>query len=189
MSFLLLAAVTTQLAFAGPSHDGQRPAPAEPEARIFAPGIISGPANEGSPTFSPDGNTPAMKQIKGSVVPSRIAKLPNCGQVLMPAALGLIRIEMANWQILVALAIVLIIVAVSVQIGRARKKQGSFRRKALRQRLRNITFHDNAKIERLIEFERDELRRKGRPEEAIEYLMARAIERWERDNASAATIY
>src|SRR5580658_3783149 len=24
---------------------------------IFAPGVISGPANEGSPTFSPDGNT------------------------------------------------------------------------------------------------------------------------------------
>lgn len=25
--------------------------------RIFAPGVISGPANDGSPTFSPDGNT------------------------------------------------------------------------------------------------------------------------------------
>ena len=28
-----------------------------PEARIFAPGVISGPANDGSPTFSPDGKT------------------------------------------------------------------------------------------------------------------------------------
>lgn len=28
-----------------------------PEAEIFAPGVISGPANDGSPTFSPDGKT------------------------------------------------------------------------------------------------------------------------------------
>jgi Tol biopolymer transport system component len=28
-----------------------------PEPQIFAPGVISGPANDGSPTFSPDGNT------------------------------------------------------------------------------------------------------------------------------------
>jgi hypothetical protein len=28
-----------------------------PTPQIFAPGIISGPANDGSPTFSPDGNT------------------------------------------------------------------------------------------------------------------------------------
>jgi hypothetical protein len=33
---------------------GQSPWPAP---RIFAPGEISGPANDGSPTFSPDGNT------------------------------------------------------------------------------------------------------------------------------------
>jgi Tol biopolymer transport system component len=31
--------------------------PALTSAEIFAPGIISGPANDGSPTFSPDGNT------------------------------------------------------------------------------------------------------------------------------------
>ncbi|HYM01096.1 MAG TPA: hypothetical protein VEZ90_19210, partial [Blastocatellia bacterium] len=30
---------------------------AAPGPEIFAPGVISGPANEGSPTFSPDGNT------------------------------------------------------------------------------------------------------------------------------------
>jgi hypothetical protein len=30
---------------------------AAPSPEIFAPGIISGPANDGSPTFSPDGNT------------------------------------------------------------------------------------------------------------------------------------
>src|SRR5580698_3405515 len=28
-----------------------------PEPQIFAPGVISGPANDGAPTFSPDGNT------------------------------------------------------------------------------------------------------------------------------------
>lgn len=28
-----------------------------PEPQIFAPGVVSGPANDGSPTFSPDGNT------------------------------------------------------------------------------------------------------------------------------------
>jgi Tol biopolymer transport system component len=28
-----------------------------PEAILFSPGVISGPANDGSPTFSPDGNT------------------------------------------------------------------------------------------------------------------------------------
>lgn len=32
-------------------------APSLPEPQIFAPGIVSGPANDGSPTFSPDGNT------------------------------------------------------------------------------------------------------------------------------------
>lgn len=33
--------------------DGQ----SAPAPEIFAPGVISGPANDGSPTFSPDGNT------------------------------------------------------------------------------------------------------------------------------------
>src|ERR1700722_7180103 len=28
-----------------------------PTPQIFAPGVISGPGNDGSPTFSPDGNT------------------------------------------------------------------------------------------------------------------------------------
>jgi hypothetical protein len=49
--------------------------------------------------------------------------------------------------------------------------------------------YDEAKIERLIEFERDELKRKGRPEEVLEDLMQRAIARWERDNAGAAPLY
>jgi hypothetical protein len=28
-----------------------------PEPQVFAPGMISGPANDGAPTFSPDGTT------------------------------------------------------------------------------------------------------------------------------------
>lgn len=28
-----------------------------PAPAIFSPGVISGPANDGSPTFAPDGNT------------------------------------------------------------------------------------------------------------------------------------
>ena len=70
-----------------------------------------------------------------------------------------------------------------------RSRRRASRREALNQRLRNITFHDHAKASRLIEFERTELKRKGRPEESLECLMQRAIERWERDNASAAPIY
>lgn len=49
---------------------------------------------------------------------------------------------------------------------------------ALRQRLRHITLYDEAKIDRLIEFERDELKRKNRPQEPVDSLMTRAIERW-----------
>jgi hypothetical protein len=46
--------------------EGALPAPAQnaaatsspgPTPQIFAPGVISGPGNDGSPTFSPDGNT------------------------------------------------------------------------------------------------------------------------------------
>src|SRR5271156_3106479 len=54
---LLVAADGTQLALATPSGDDQATAPALPTPQIFAPGIISGPANDGSPTFSSDGNT------------------------------------------------------------------------------------------------------------------------------------
>jgi Tol biopolymer transport system component len=53
--WLLLLALSAPLA---PSEaQGAQEAPALPEPQIFAPGVISGPANDGSPTFSPDGNT------------------------------------------------------------------------------------------------------------------------------------
>jgi len=54
---LLVAAQAPQLALATPSRDDQPAAPPQPTPQIFAPGVISGPANDGSPTFSPDGNT------------------------------------------------------------------------------------------------------------------------------------
>lgn len=73
--------------------------------------------------------------------------------------------------------------------SQARKKKKSAHLEALRQRLRHITLYDEAKIERLIGFERDELKRKGHPQESLDRLMTRAIERWERDNASAAPLY
>jgi len=51
-------------AFLTPLIFGQAPSPATthdpasvPSPQIFAPGVVSGPANHGSPTFSPDGNT------------------------------------------------------------------------------------------------------------------------------------
>lgn len=90
----------------------------------------------------------------------------------------------------VIVVFVLAVLAVGlVTLNRARNKRRSFRQEALQQRLRNITFHDKEKIDRLIDFERQESLRKGRPQECLEDLMERAIERWERDNASAAAIY
>jgi len=37
--------------------DGSTPAVVGPAPELFSPGVISGPANDGSPTFAPDGNT------------------------------------------------------------------------------------------------------------------------------------
>jgi hypothetical protein len=96
---------------------------------------------------------------------------------------------MTNTQTLTLIAV---LVAFSVAAGIAaafRSRHKESRREALRQRLRNITFHDQAKASRLIEFERAELKRKGRRDESLEDLMQRAVERWERDNASAAPLY
>src|SRR5580693_8600531 len=39
------------------THDGVGPTAAPPTPQIFAPGVVSGPANDGSPAFSPDGHT------------------------------------------------------------------------------------------------------------------------------------
>jgi hypothetical protein len=69
-----------------------------------------------------------------------------------------------------------------VRLIRGPKANTSARRERLRQRLRVITLHDEAKIDRLIAFERDELKRKKLPEDTVEGLMERALGRWERDN-------
>ena len=73
---------------------------------------------------------------------------------------------------------------VAVGVPRARNtKRGSGRREALWQRLLNITMYDEAKADRLIEHERNELKRKGQREATVEDLMEWAIGHWERDNA------
>lgn len=54
---LLMAVHATQPAVATPSRDDQAAGLAQTTPQIFAPGVISGPASDGSPTFSPDGNT------------------------------------------------------------------------------------------------------------------------------------
>jgi hypothetical protein len=59
----------------------------------------------------------------------------------------------------------------------------------LMQTLRVMVFHDEAKMDRLIEFEREELKRKGRPEEPLEHLIERAIARLRVDNDLAASLY
>ena len=48
---LLFSALT----FSSAAYAADLPRAAAPE--IFAPGVISGPANDGAPTFSPDGDT------------------------------------------------------------------------------------------------------------------------------------
>jgi len=57
---LALAALTGGPAGAAP------PDASAPEPRIFAPGEISGPGNEGAPTFTPDGRTLFFEQTNGS---------------------------------------------------------------------------------------------------------------------------
>ena len=69
-----------------------------------------------------------------------------------------------------------------VRLFRGTESSTSARRESLRQQLRVITLHDEAKIDRLIAFERDELRRKKLPEDTVEGLLERALGRWERDN-------
>jgi uncharacterized membrane protein len=96
---------------------------------------------------------------------------------------------MGNFQLSLLIGFLLSLSVALILVMRSRTKRKFSQREALRQRLRHITIYDEAKIDRLIEFERDELKRKGRLPESVESLMTRAIERWERDNASAAPLY
>jgi hypothetical protein len=70
----------------------------------------------------------------------------------------------------------------SVQAPPTMPNAYSARREALRQNLRIKVTYDEAKIDRLIEIESSELKRKGEPDATVEDLMERAIERWEREN-------
>jgi hypothetical protein len=91
--------------------------------------------------------------------------------------------------LLVILVAVCFAAAIVVGATRARKKGRSGRREALRQNHRLKVMNDEVKINRLIDFERAELKRKGQRETTVEGLMERAVERWERDNAGAAPLY
>src|SRR6202046_1057140 len=53
----LFASLCATTCIAIPPHDGVGPTAAPPTPQIFAPGVVSGPANDGSPAFSPDSNT------------------------------------------------------------------------------------------------------------------------------------
>jgi len=57
LSCLMVSARSTQPIHANPVRNNQPTTPALMAPDIFAPGVISGPANDGSPTFAPDGNT------------------------------------------------------------------------------------------------------------------------------------
>jgi hypothetical protein len=78
---------------------------------------------------------------------------------------------------------------VAAIVSKIRSRSSSLRREVLRRRLRQITGLNQAKTDRLIEFERTELVRNRRPNENLDHLMERAIKRWERDNAFAVSTY
>ena len=78
---------------------------------------------------------------------------------------------------------------VAAIVSKIRSRRASLRREVLRRRLRQITGHNQAKTDRLIEFERTELVRNRRPNENLDHLMERAIKRWQRDNAFAVSTY
>jgi hypothetical protein len=90
---------------------------------------------------------------------------------------------------LTPLLVLLLFSVVAAIVSKIRSRSASSRREVLKRRLRQITTHNQAKTDRLIEFERIELVRNRRPKENLDHLMERAIKRWERDNAFAVSIY
>jgi hypothetical protein len=90
---------------------------------------------------------------------------------------------------LTPLLVLVLFSVVAATVSKIRSLNASSRREVLKRRLQQITTHNQAKTDRLIEFERTELARNRRPKENLDRLMARAIERWERDNAFAVSIY
>jgi hypothetical protein len=98
------------------------------------------------------------------------------------------RVDMQTGILTPLFGLVLLSVA-AVIVSKIRSRNASSRRDVLKRRLRKITAHNQAKTDRLIEFERAELIRNRRPKENLDALMDRAIKRWERDNAFAVSIY
>ena len=91
--------------------------------------------------------------------------------------------------VLTPLLILLLFSVVATIVSKIRSRSASSRREVLKGRLRKITTHNQAKTDRLIDFERTELIRTQRPKENLDDLMERAIKRWERNNAFAVSIY
>jgi WD40-like Beta Propeller Repeat len=54
---LVFASLSATACIAMSNDAAAGPTSSVPAAQIFAPGVVSGPANDGSPAFSPDGNT------------------------------------------------------------------------------------------------------------------------------------
>src|ERR1700733_12003973 len=54
---LLLPSLQARNGSATPRQQSSAPNSAAVAPELFSPGVISGPANDGSPTFAPDGNT------------------------------------------------------------------------------------------------------------------------------------
>ena len=90
---------------------------------------------------------------------------------------------------LTLLLLLLLLSVIATIVSKIRSRNASTRREVLKRRLRKITTHNQAKTDRLIEFERTELIRQRRPKENLDDLMERAIKRWDRDNAFAVSIY
>jgi hypothetical protein len=90
---------------------------------------------------------------------------------------------------LTPLLLLLLLSVIATIVSKIRSRNASTRREVLKRRLRKITTHNQAKTDRLIEFERTELIRQRRPKENLDDLMERAIKRWDRDNAFAVSIY
>jgi Tol biopolymer transport system component len=66
LNCLLIAALQSPVARATAPREDQAGTPTPVTPQVFAPGVVSGPANDGSPTFSPDGNTIFFTRSNGS---------------------------------------------------------------------------------------------------------------------------
>lgn len=66
LACLFAHAFQSQPALATPHHEDTAATNGQETPQIFAPGVISGPANDGPPTFSPDGNTIFFTRTNGS---------------------------------------------------------------------------------------------------------------------------